>query len=129
MTVDELAKMFGQLQQRVKDLESQLKRKKKPPPTDFDPTKIIGLDVKAWQKWIDYRIKIKKPLKPVSYELAAKKLAKHGSGQMAAVEHSMAEGYQGCFAEREATNGNSAPSRDRWANVRKGTTNEDCGFG
>lgn len=65
----------------------------------FDPTKVTGLNVKAWEEWIAYRVSIGKPLRQVSYDKAAKKLAKHGAGQQAAVDNSIGEGYQGLFAE------------------------------
>lgn len=59
------------------------------------------LDVAAWEKWVAYRRQIRKPLKPVSIPAAQRKLAAFGCYQMAAVEHSIASGYQGLFLPRE----------------------------
>ncbi len=66
---------------------------------------VPGLDKKAWDTWIQYRIDIRKPLNPKTYEVAMRKLASHGAGQMAAVENSMANNYRGLFAP----DGNARP--------------------
>lgn len=57
----------------------------------------IGLDPIAWTAWCEYRIKIKKPLKPVSYPAAQRELAKHGADQAAVVQQSIAMGWTGLF--------------------------------
>jgi hypothetical protein len=56
-----------------------------------------GLDFDAWNRWKDYRSKIRKPLKPVSVPAAQRKLAAFGSDQAAVVEQSIANGWQGFF--------------------------------
>lgn len=57
----------------------------------------LGLDPRAWESWIRYRIEIRKPLKPASIPAAQRKLAAFGTDQFAVVEQSIAEGYQGLF--------------------------------
>jgi hypothetical protein len=59
-----------------------------------------GLDVSAWEKWIAYRVSIRKPLKPVSHPAAQKEMAALGPRQMASVDHSMANGWTGLFAPK-----------------------------
>lgn len=56
-----------------------------------------GLDMHAWELWLDYRAKLRKPLKSVSIPAAQRKLAAFGSDQMAVVEQSIANGWQGLF--------------------------------
>ena len=56
-----------------------------------------GLDVSAWEQWVEYRRAIKKPIKPVSEEMAQKALAKFGPDQMAVVGQSIANSWQGLF--------------------------------
>ena len=55
------------------------------------------VDEAAWSIWLDYRAQIKKKLFPVSYPLARKKLASFGDNQMAVVEQSIMNGWQGLF--------------------------------
>ncbi len=57
-----------------------------------------GLDQQAWTRWVDYRKAAGKTLKPVSWPSAMDALVKHGSNQMAVVEQSIANGWQGLFA-------------------------------
>lgn len=57
-----------------------------------------GLDRQAWDAWIDYRKKAGKSLKPVSWPSAMQALVKHGAHQMAVVDQSIANGWQGLFA-------------------------------
>lgn len=66
----------------------------------FDPASIPGLDVKAWAEWVAYRKDIGKALKPASLKAAAKQMAALGAGQAAAVQHSVANSYQGLFAPK-----------------------------
>lgn len=70
---------------------------KKKSVVSFDVTKIDGLDMGAWVSWVEYRAAIKKPLKPVSMEAAAKKLAGYGPDQKAVVDQSIANTWQGLF--------------------------------
>jgi hypothetical protein len=58
---------------------------------------VAGLDVPTWDRWIEYRKAIGKPIKPASYEEAAKKLAAYGVNQSAVVSQSVAQGWQGLF--------------------------------
>jgi hypothetical protein len=58
-----------------------------------------GLDLDAWAQWQAYR-----KLKPKSIPMAQRKLAKLGPLQADAVEHSIANGYQGLFAPKKPSN-------------------------
>lgn len=60
-----------------------------------------GLDESAWNTWVEYRRKIRKPLKEPSWEIAKRKMAEMGPHQMAAVEHCIAAGYIGLFMPRD----------------------------
>jgi hypothetical protein len=64
---------------------------------DFDPKTISNLDVSAWERWVAYRISIKKALKPASLHAAALKLAKYGDDQDAVIEQSIANQWTGLF--------------------------------
>ena len=57
-----------------------------------------GLDPAAWSRWCDYRVQIRKPIKPVSIPAAQRELAGFGADQAAVVEQSIANSYQGLFA-------------------------------
>ncbi len=61
-----------------------------------------GLDPEAWERWVDYRKQIRKPLKPASIPAAQKSLAAFGSDQATVVEQSIANGWQGIFAPKSA---------------------------
>lgn len=76
------------------DSDSDSKSKNKTAAASFDAAAVVGLDLKAWESWREYR-KGNKPLKPASLAAAARQMAKLGDGQMAAVENSIANGYQG----------------------------------
>lgn len=58
---------------------------------------IEGLDVDAWERWLDYRKEIKKPIKVASMQSAMKAFVKHGSNQAQVVEQSIANGWTGLF--------------------------------
>ena len=72
-----------------------------------------GVDKAAWEQWLDYRKKIKKPLKQVSYKLAQKKLAAYGDNQLAVVEQSMSNGWQGLFELRDGNGQSKQTSSSR----------------
>lgn len=57
-----------------------------------------GLNTAAFQRWVEYRTEIRKPLKPTSLKAAAAELAKHAGQQSAVVQQSIANGWQGLFA-------------------------------
>jgi hypothetical protein len=82
-------------------------KENKVPREAFNALTVPGLDVAVWIEWIAYRSEIKKPIRPASLALAAKRLAAMGPGQRAAVEYSIASGYQGLFAPKP--NGKHAP--------------------
>jgi hypothetical protein len=63
---------------------------------------VAGLDLVAWNRWETYRREIRKPLKQASIPAAQRKLAAYGSNQSAAVENSIANGWTGLFAPKDA---------------------------
>jgi hypothetical protein len=71
-----------------------------------------GLDVNAWQKWTDFRKAIKKPMKEPSIPAAMQALAKHGLNQMAVVDQSIANGWQGLFALKPGSETQEQPKQN-----------------
>jgi uncharacterized protein YdaU (DUF1376 family) len=71
----------------------------------FDPSIVPGLDLAAWHDWVAYRAKRKPAIKAVSMPAAAREMAKLGPLQRAAVDHSIANGYQGLIAPKDGPNG------------------------
>jgi hypothetical protein len=65
--------------------------------SEFNPDSIAGLDQAAWERWLAYRVSIKKAIKPASMHAAALKLSRFGDDQEGVVEQSVANGYQGLF--------------------------------
>lgn len=61
-----------------------------------------GLNWDAWEAFYDYRKSVGKPIKPASMAEAAKKLATFGKDQCAVVTQSIANGWQGLFALKDA---------------------------
>lgn len=70
-----------------------------------------GLNLEAWEQWQAYR-----KLPPKSIPAAQRKLARMGSRQLEAVEHSIASGYKGVFDPRgaKASNGRSLTDHLTW---------------
>lgn len=64
---------------------------------------VVGLNLEAFDTWIQYRTEIRKPVKPASLIALAKKLASLGNQQTSAVQHSIASGYMGLFAPKDAS--------------------------
>lgn len=63
-----------------------------------DPVSSVeGLNLQAWEQWVQYRKEIRKPLKQASIPAAQKSLAAFGPDQQAVVEQSIANGWQGLF--------------------------------
>jgi uncharacterized protein YdaU (DUF1376 family) len=95
-----------------------------------------GLDQTAWTRWVEYRKLSGKALRPVSWQSAIDALVKHGPNQMAVVEQSIANGWQGLFALKKDGNKQSqsmtfaerdaAAGRKRWEEMtgRKWPENE-----
>lgn len=94
-----------------------------------------GLDQMAWAQWIEYRKLSGKALKPISWQSAIDSLVKHGPNQMAVVNQSIANGWQGLFALKQDGNKNqsmtfaerdAAAGRKRWEEMtgRKWPENE-----
>ena len=63
---------------------------------------VVGLDLKAWERWEAYRREIRKPIKPGSVQAAQLKLAGFGADQAAVVEESIAQGWTGLFPLKRA---------------------------
>lgn len=55
------------------------------------------LDQEAWTQWVDYRKVIKKPLRPQNYVNTMRGLQRFGADQMAVVQQSMENEWQGLF--------------------------------
>lgn len=66
-----------------------------------------GLDLQAWDRWLEYRKAKRKPIGPESAEAAAKALAGYGRNQAAVVEQSISNGWQGLFALKDVPRGTS----------------------
>lgn len=63
----------------------------------------------AWELWKQHRREIKKPLKPTGTRQLLLKFAEWGvSRAVAAIKHSISEGYQGCFEPKESPRIDSA---------------------
>lgn len=89
-------KAIDESQQTEKTLS--VRRPSKPRKINFtSPDPPAGLNLIAWETWTNYRVQIGKRLKPASIPAAMKKLAAFGDAQMAAVEQSIANGWQGLF--------------------------------
>lgn len=84
-----------------------MERKGSIPLTPFDPKTLPGLDLKAWGDWVSYREKRRPPINPESRQKAAEQMAALGPQQRAAVDHSIANGYQG-LVEPKIVNGSGA---------------------
>lgn len=59
--------------------------------------KLHPLDQEAWNRWVEYRKIIKKPLNPRNYANTMRGLQRFGADQMAVVEQSMEHEWQGLF--------------------------------
>lgn len=68
-----------------------------PPPSNLQP--------ETWHRWVEYRKKIRRPLKSVSIPAAQRELAAYGPDQAAVVEQSIANGWQGLFDLKRGQNG------------------------
>jgi hypothetical protein len=94
--------------------QSQIQTQKNPP-SPLKPKKKIsipisretvpGLDVNAWEEWCHYRRERKPAIRSASMLAAAKDMARLGVLQRAAVDHSMAQGYQGLIPPKANGNG------------------------
>lgn len=67
---------------------------------------VPGLDVVAFDRFVDYRAERKPAIKIISLKAAAQELAKYGAQQAEVVQHSVANGYQGLVAPK---NNNARP--------------------
>lgn len=67
----------------------------------------IGLDAIAWARWLEYRTKTDKPIKPPSMQAAIDEFVKHGADQAAVVQQSIANSWQGLFPLKASGNGHN----------------------
>ncbi len=69
--------------------------------------------VAAWASWTEHRRETKKKLTPTSVRMQFKKLSAMGEPRaIAAIEHSIASGYQGIFEENKTIRAlNAGPDR------------------
>lgn len=69
---------------------------------------IMGSFPRMWDNWIEHREEIKKPLTKKAAEMALKKLEQIGSTRaVAALQHSISNGWQGIFEPNEKPSGAS----------------------
>jgi hypothetical protein len=68
-----------------------------------------GLNLEAFDTWVEYRKKIKRPVKAISMTDAAEALIAFGDfdRQMAVVRHSKSNGYLGLYAPKDKLNGSA----------------------
>jgi hypothetical protein len=99
-----LAPCYAREEEDLKERKDKKERKEETRAQDAPPDSVPGLDLEAWESWISYRTKIRKPLNAASIPSAQRQLAKHGEAQSAVVEQSIANGWTGLF-ELKITNG------------------------
>jgi hypothetical protein len=63
------------------------------PRTVLEPSLAGVLDEEAWDRYVEYRKQIRKPIKPVSMLAAQRRLAGFGADQKAVVEQAIACGW------------------------------------
>ena len=93
--------------------------KKKPlivkaqPKTEF-PEELGTPEFRAtWAEWIQHRIELKKPMKPLSAKTLLKTLAKAGERKaIESITHSIANGWQGVFEPSAGAVGSSSKKED-----------------
>lgn len=90
-------------EEKEKEKEKTKQKRKRKTPIQITPDTVPGLDVAAWDAWVTYRKERKPAIRGPSLLAAAKQMAALGTGQGAAVNFSMANGYQGLIAPK---NGN-----------------------
>lgn len=96
-----------------------------PPSSQHEQTHVAGLDLDAWQLWVEYRREIRKPIRPASYPLAQRMFVKFGKDQMAVVRQSIANGWQGLFPLRtNYSGGNIGPVRGNTGNAGRSSRNK-----
>lgn len=81
--------------------------------TDFDPKKIPGLNIEAWNRFVEYRRQRKPAIKPCSMAECAKELADFGNDQEAVVAQSIRKQWQGLFALHKPKQSQPIPEHSR----------------
>jgi hypothetical protein len=75
---------------------------------------------RAWGEFVAHRAEIKHPLKPSSAAKLLKKCAAWGPARaVAAIEHSIAGGYQGIFEDRGRSNHDASGQRQRGTDLER----------
>lgn len=72
---------------------------------------VAGLDLTAFDRFVEYRAERKPAIKTISLVAAAKELAKFGRAQADVVQNSIANGYQGLIAPSASKQGTEPPRR------------------
>lgn len=88
----------------LSDADADTNKKKNPLPPEGGLV-VPGLDLASWERFVDYRKSIRKPIKPVSIPAAQRELAGYGPVQNAVVEQSIANSWTGLFALKRKPNG------------------------
>lgn len=92
---DEQEKVSDTELEKEKELELERKKSKKEfSPLDALPT---WLNLEAWEKWIQHRKEIKKPLTPTSTKQQLEFLEEHKSDHVEIIKASINGGYMGLF--------------------------------
>jgi hypothetical protein len=78
-------------------------------PRAFDPGDVQGLNLEAWNRWVEYRALRKPAIKAASMQAAAEEMAEFGADQSAVVSRCIAAGYQGLF--NKSANGSGGTGR------------------
>jgi hypothetical protein len=77
----------------------------------------------VWAEWIQYRIEIKKPMKPLSAKKLLKSLAEGGERKaIESINQSIANGWQGVF---DVKAGSVGSQRDMFAGIKSFMENTD----
>lgn len=71
------------------------------------------LDQEAWNRWVAYRISIKKPIKPASEDAMKTKLARYGEDQAEVVDQSISNQWQGLFDLKKTLKPGEKPKKSR----------------
>lgn len=72
---------------------------------------VEGLNQEAWDLWVNYRKKIGKTIRQVSEHAAMVKLSRFGNDQMAVVQQSIENSWQGLFALKVETKKGEKPKK------------------
>lgn len=106
-----------ELPELQQEAEAEAEKSKNPPTPP-----VGGLCEFSWDRFVEYRKQIRKPIKPASMLAAQRKLAGFGFDQLAVVEQTIANGWTGLFElDRGKNDGrrNGSPRDERNATERQ----------